>query len=122
METALALQAQRFDAVYSLDKDPGLTALAVLVQAPRKYGFGLNEHGNVFALNPAAAYALRLGVDDELKFRVNDKTYQQMIFEAAGPRIPRRRLRFRPGQGPSAESRRSSSRKIRSPRAASTSA
>jgi len=83
METALALRAQRFDIVYSLDKDPGLTALAVLVEAPRKYGFGLNENGNVFALNPAAAYALRLGVDDELKFRLNDKTYQQMIFETS---------------------------------------
>ncbi|MBN1938926.1 MAG: glycosyltransferase family 9 protein [Candidatus Aminicenantes bacterium] len=83
-ETALALRAQRFDLVYSLDKDPGLTGLAMLVDAPRKYGFGLNEHGNVFALTPAAAYALRLGVDDKLKFRVNKKTYQRMIFEASG--------------------------------------
>jgi len=82
-ETALALRVQRFDAVYSLDKDPGLTALAVLVDAPRKYGFGLNEHGNVFALNPAAAYSLRLGVDDDLKFRVNTKSYQKMIFDLA---------------------------------------
>jgi len=84
LETAVALQAQRFDAVYSLDKDPGLTALAQLVQSPRKLGFGLNEHGNLIALDPAAAYALRLGVDDELKFRVNAKTYQEMMFEAVG--------------------------------------
>jgi ADP-heptose:LPS heptosyltransferase len=83
VETALALRAQRFDAVYCLDKDPGLTGLAMLVDAPLKYGFGLNEHGNVFALTPASAYTLRLGVDDELKFRVNTKTYQRMIFEAA---------------------------------------
>ncbi len=82
-ETALALRAQRFDVVYSLDKDPGLTALAMLVQAPLKHGFGLNEHGNVIALTPAAAYALRLGVDDELKFRANEKTYQHLIFEAS---------------------------------------
>jgi heptosyltransferase-2 len=84
LETSLALQAQRFDAVYSLDKDPGLTSLASLVSSPRKFGFGLNEHGNLAALDPAAAHALRLGVDDELKFRVNTKTYQEMTFAAVG--------------------------------------
>ena len=82
-ETALALQGQRFDVVYSLDKDPGLTALANLVNAPRKFGFGLNEHGNLAAFTPAAAYSLRLGVDDELKFGINTKSYQEMIFELA---------------------------------------
>lgn len=82
-ETALALQAQRFDAVYSLDKDPGLTALAALVQAPLKYGYTINTHGNLQGFTPAAAYSLRLGVDDDLKFKVNRKTYQRMIFEAA---------------------------------------
>jgi heptosyltransferase-2 len=83
VETALALQAQRFDAVYSLDKDPGLTALAALVSAPAKFGFTINAHGNLAGFTPAAAYALRLGVDDELKFRTNKKTYQQIIFEAS---------------------------------------
>ncbi len=82
-ETYPALRGQRFDAVYSLDKDPGLTALAGLVSAPRKFGFGMNEHGNLTALTAAADYALRLGVDDDLKFRVNKKTYQEMIFAAA---------------------------------------
>jgi heptosyltransferase-2 len=82
-ETVPALQAQRFDAVYSLDKDPGLTALAALAQAPRKHGFTINAHGNLEGFTPAAAYSLRLGVDDELKFKINRKTYQEMIFEAA---------------------------------------
>lgn len=83
-ETALALQGQKFDAVYSLDKDPGLAALAGLVDAPAKFGFRLNEHGNIEAFTPSAAYALRLGVDDELKFRINAKSYQEMIFDLAG--------------------------------------
>ena len=82
VEAALALQGQRFDAVFSLDKDPGLVALAGLVSAPRKFGFGLNEHGNLVAFTPAADYSMRLGVDDDLKFRVNQKSYQRMIFEA----------------------------------------
>jgi heptosyltransferase-2 len=82
-ETVAALLPQRFDAVYSLDKDPGLTGLAALVQAPYKAGFTINAHGNLEGFTPAAAYALRLGVDDELKFKINQKTYQRMIFEAA---------------------------------------
>ncbi len=82
-ETIAALQVQEFDAVYSLDKDPGLTALATLVRAPRKYGYTLNAHGNLESFTPAAAYSLRLGVDDELKFRLNKKSYQEMIYEAA---------------------------------------
>ncbi len=82
VETALALQGQRFDAVYSLDKDPGLVALAGLVSAPRKFGFGLNEHGSLTVFTPAADYSMRLGVDDGLKFKVNQKSYQRMIFEA----------------------------------------
>jgi ADP-heptose:LPS heptosyltransferase len=81
-ETALALLGQRFDAVYSLDKDPGLVALAGLVSAPRKFGFGLNEHGNLTVFTPTADYSMRLGVDDDLKFKINQKSYQQMIFEA----------------------------------------
>ena len=43
----------------------------------------MNEHGNLMIFNPAADYAYRLGVDDELKFRHNQKTYQEIIHEAA---------------------------------------
>ena len=82
VETVLALQGQHFDAVYSLDKDPGLVALAGLVSAPRKFGFDLNEHGNLTVFTPAADYSLRLGADDYLKFKINQKSYQRLIFEA----------------------------------------
>ena len=33
--------------------------------------------------NKASEYAYRLGVDDNLKFRQNKKTYQQIIYEMA---------------------------------------
>jgi heptosyltransferase-2 len=83
LEGVLALKSSRFDLLISLDKEPGLTALATQVTASQKRGFGLNEYGNLTAFNPAAAYAYRLGVDDELKFRLNQKTYQEIIHEVA---------------------------------------
>jgi heptosyltransferase-2 len=84
LESALALQVAKFDLLISLDKEPGLTALATRIAAPDKRGFGMNESGNLATFNPAAEYAYRLGVDDDLKFRKNQKTYQEIIHEAAG--------------------------------------
>ena len=59
-------------------RGPGLAALATQVTAPQKRGFGLNEFGNLTIFNPAAEYAYRLGVDDQLKFFRNQKTYQDI--------------------------------------------
>jgi heptosyltransferase-2 len=76
------LRAQRFDLVLSLDKTPRATAVAMWANAPEKLGFGLSEFGTVFPLNSEAEYAFQLGLDDELKFRRNRKTYQEILFEA----------------------------------------
>jgi len=76
------LRVQRFDLVLSLDKTPRATAVAMQANAPEKLGFGLSEFGTVFPLNPEAEYAFQLGLDDELKFRRNRKTYQEVLFEA----------------------------------------
>ena len=82
-ESVLALQASRFDLLVSLDKEPGPTALAMQIEASQKRGFGMNEFGNLVTFNPASEYAYRLGLEDELKFRTNQKTYQEIIHEAA---------------------------------------
>lgn len=82
-EHLLQLDVERFDVLICLDKDRGATALAAKVAAARKFGFGMNEHGNLEIFNPAAEYSLRLGIDDDLKFRRNTKTYQEIIAEAA---------------------------------------
>ncbi len=83
LESALVLSVEKFDGLISLDKEPGLTALAEKVSAARKFGFGMNESGNLRIFNPAAEYAFRLGVDDALKFGRNQKTYQEIIHEVA---------------------------------------
>ena len=81
-EGILPLAVERFDVLVSLDKEPGLTSLATRVPCRKKYGFGMNPEGNLTIFNKAAAQAFRLGVDDELKFRENTKSYQALAAEA----------------------------------------
>ena len=89
LEGVLPLFVSKFDLLICLDKEPGLAGLATKIEARQKFGFGLNEHGNLTIFNPGAEYAYRLGVDDRLKFFENQKTYQEIIHEVA--EIPYRR-------------------------------
>jgi heptosyltransferase-2 len=96
LESVLPLQVEEFEAVYCLDKEPALTALATQVKGGRKYGFGLDRNGALKIFNRAAGYALRLGVDDDLKFRRNEKTYQEIAAEAAEVDYRRNEYVFEP--------------------------
>ena len=80
-ETSERLGAERFDLVLSLDKDPYSTALATRVAAAERRGFGRDAGGALVPLHPSARYAYDLGLSDELKFRANEKTYQEIVFE-----------------------------------------
>src|SRR5512134_2013587 len=51
------------------------------LQAKEKRGFGLNRHGQIVPLNKEAHENYMLGLDDHLKFRVNQKTVQQIQSE-----------------------------------------
>jgi heptosyltransferase-2 len=83
LEGVLSLLVEQFDGLISLDKEPGLTSLATKIKARQKFGFGLNDRGNLSIFNSAAEYAFRLGVDDDLKFFRNQKTYQEIICDIA---------------------------------------
>jgi len=83
-ENALRLQVEKFDVLICLDKDTAASSLASIVKADTKLGFALSKKGLLYPLNREADYLFRLGVSDELKFRKNKKTYQQLIFEALG--------------------------------------
>lgn len=83
-DTRMQLAVEEFDLLLSLDKDTRAAAWAMQMKAAEKKGFGLSGYGNIFPLNPECQYAFELGIDDELKFRQNQKTYQQIIFEAVG--------------------------------------
>ncbi len=84
VDALASLPAERFDIVICLDKEPAATGLAARIDAPDKRGFVLGPHGNPLPADANAEYAYRLGLDDELKFRKNDRSYQQIAFEAAG--------------------------------------
>ena len=87
-ETILQLETEAFDEVYCYDKEPKATALVMRIRAERKIGFGMSRYGNVIPLNKESEYTYQLGIDDNLKFRVNTKTYPELIFECAGVAYP----------------------------------
>jgi len=83
LENITSLLVEKFDILISLDKEPSSTSMATLISATQKFGFGLNKFGNLIIFNKASEYAYQLGVDDNLKFRQNKKTYQQIIYDIA---------------------------------------
>lgn len=82
-ESVLSLQVERFNLVISLDKAVEAVSLASLITADKKYGFGLSGQGKIYPFNKEAEYSFILGLDNELKFCKNKKTYQEMVFEIA---------------------------------------
>lgn len=105
-ETLCHIEHERFDLCLSLDKEPGPTALAMRVDAPDKRGIGLSAHGTAYPLNPACAAYFRLGLDDELKFHHNRKTYPQLVYEAVGLPYAGQRYRLYPSAAQLARAKR----------------
>lgn len=83
-ETALQMQWEEFDEVYCFDKEPKASALAMKISAKEKIGFGMNRFGAPTPLNRESEYTYQLGIDDLLKFRLNRKSYPELVFECAG--------------------------------------
>lgn len=75
--------AQEFDYLYSLDKDLRAAALAMQVKAHHRKGYALSPWGTLDIFNDSSQYALLLGLDDNLKFFNNLKTYQETIYQIA---------------------------------------
>ncbi len=82
--TVGALRARRFDLAINLDKEEEALDAIAAAGAVRKAGFGRGARGEIIALDGRSDYAVRLGLDDELKFRTNRKSYQEISFEQAG--------------------------------------
>ena len=59
-DSAKALLSEHFDIILSLDKAEGGIKLASLVKAKEKYGFGLDEKGQLQPLNKKSEYSYRL--------------------------------------------------------------
>ncbi len=82
--TGAALASLRFDLVLGVDKSLHGGSLTMAARADERRGFGVDAHGAVIPLNEEAAELYRLGLDDDLKFRVNRKPETRLLCEAMG--------------------------------------
>lgn len=78
-ESWLILQSMRFDQVLNVDKSKRACALTMSLNAREKLGFGMNGDGVIIPLNKEAEYLYRLGLEDQLKFRINQKTLSEIL-------------------------------------------
>ncbi len=81
-DTVPLLDFLEFDVVFAVDKSMAAGALACKIKAKAKFGFGLNPDGVIVPLNPEASYQYDVGLDDELKFHINQKPETQQITES----------------------------------------
>jgi len=81
-EQRMVLQQMEFDLVLNADKSVGACAFVNTLRAREVRGFRLNTAGQIIPANPEAEYSYRLGLDDELKFRRNTRTGQDILAEA----------------------------------------
>lgn len=70
-----------FDLLMAVDKSLEAGALSERIRAKQKFGFGLTPQGAIRPLNVEADYQYRVGLDDELKFKINQKPETQQLTE-----------------------------------------
>jgi ADP-heptose:LPS heptosyltransferase len=99
-ESWLILQSMKFDLVLNVDKSHRACSLTTSLRAKEKLGFGMNADGVIVPLNKEAEYLYRLGLDDRLKFRLNQKPLSQILHETFKLKYKRDEyiLGFSPGE------------------------
>ncbi|MEP0860687.1 MAG: glycosyltransferase family 9 protein [Ignavibacterium sp.] len=80
-ESLSILKQIEFDYVMNVDKSQRSCALLNSLNAKNKLGFGLNKDGKIIPVNDSAHYNYLLGMDDHLKFKVNQRTGQDYLAE-----------------------------------------
>lgn len=80
-ESLSILKEMNFDYLMNVDKSQRSCSLANSLNAKVKLGFGLNQDAKIIPLNEGAFYNYNLGMDDNLKFRLNKKTGQEYLAE-----------------------------------------
>lgn len=78
-----ALENRVFDLLLNFEKEKEPLAFAGRVRAAKRMGFAPTPWNTATVFNPASEYALLLGLSDELKFHVNQKSYPEIICEMA---------------------------------------
>lgn len=80
-EHRMILRNMEFDILLNGDKSDYACAFANDVNAKEKFGFLLNKDGKIIPANKGAMYSYNLGIDDELKFRVNQRSGIDILHE-----------------------------------------
>jgi heptosyltransferase-2 len=80
-ESISILNQLKFDYVLNSDKSQRACALLNSISGKNKLGFGLNENGVIIPVNEGAYYNYQLGMDDNLKFKINKRTGQDYLAE-----------------------------------------
>lgn len=80
-EQRMILRNIEFDYVYNVDKADYACAFTNELKAKNKLGFILNEDGKIIPANASAMYNYLLGNDDQLKFRINERSGLDIIHE-----------------------------------------
>ena len=80
-ESISILNQIEFDVVMNVDKSQRSCALLNSVKAKKKLGFGLDKNGKIIPVNDGALYNYNLGMDDNLKFKINKRTGQDYLAE-----------------------------------------
>jgi len=78
-----AALSKHFDYAVNFDEDLEACDLLTMATADKKFGF-INDNGKYKPVNDLSHYAYKMSHDDDLKFRENKKTYQQIIYEMCG--------------------------------------
>jgi heptosyltransferase-2 len=77
----MILSQQEFDVVLNADKSIDACAFVMSLRAKEVRGFMLSNKGQIIPANPEASYNYRMGLDDDLKFRENTRTGQDILAE-----------------------------------------
>lgn len=80
-ENRMILRQINFDYAYNTDKSSYACAFLNEVNADNKLGFALNEDGKIIPANKSAMYSYILGIDDKLKFRINQRSGLDIVHE-----------------------------------------
>ncbi len=79
-----AIEGRRYVRLACLDKDPHALALSARLDADLRQGFAPTPYNTVTVWNEGAMDALRLGLSDEFKFRINRKTAPHIVHDMLG--------------------------------------
>jgi heptosyltransferase-2 len=82
-DSSRRVEEREFDLLLNFEKEKQPLALSGRVPARRRLGFAPTRWNTPTVFNPGSRYALLLGLSDELKFRMNRKTYPEIIAEMA---------------------------------------